>query len=144
MSDLCAFNKEPLTATIQITSEDDVSSVAEKLKEADQLQKQGDKEKAGKLLDEAVEKLGKPDDKKADDKDDEKSGEKNDDSSGKDQNDKKSDEKGDRPSDKNTEKDEKKSGADRVLDLLDDEAEKLRDAIRRQRNLRRAPVEKDW
>jgi len=34
MSDLCAFNKEPLTATIQITSEDDVSSVAEKLKEA--------------------------------------------------------------------------------------------------------------
>ena len=34
MSDLCAFNKEPITATIQVTSEDDVSSVAEKLKEA--------------------------------------------------------------------------------------------------------------
>ena len=34
MSDLCAFNKEPLTATIHITSDDDVSSVAEKLKEA--------------------------------------------------------------------------------------------------------------
>ena len=41
-----------------------------------------------KVVDEAVEKLGKPDDKKADDKDDEKSGEKNDGSSGKDQNDK--------------------------------------------------------
>lgn len=34
MSDLCAFNKEPLTATVHITSEDDVSSVAEKLEEA--------------------------------------------------------------------------------------------------------------
>ena len=34
MSDLCAFNKDPMTATIQVTSEDDVSSVAEKLKEA--------------------------------------------------------------------------------------------------------------
>ena len=42
------------------------------------------------------------------------------------------------------EKDEKKSDAERVLDLLDDEADKLRDAIRRQRNMRRKPVEKDW
>ena len=42
------------------------------------------------------------------------------------------------------EKDEKKESAERKLELLDDEAEKLRDAMRRQRNMRRAPVEKDW
>ena len=34
MSDLCAFNKEPITATVQVTVEDDVSSVADKLEEA--------------------------------------------------------------------------------------------------------------
>ena len=44
----------------------------------------------------------------------------------------------------NAEKDEKKDSAERKLELLDDEADKLREAIRRQRNMRRAPVEKDW
>ena len=34
MSDLCAFNKEPVTATIQVTVDDNVSSVADKLEEA--------------------------------------------------------------------------------------------------------------
>ena len=34
MSDLCAFNKEPLTATVQVTAEDTVESVAGKLEEA--------------------------------------------------------------------------------------------------------------
>ena len=33
-SDLCAFNKEPITAIVEVTAEDDVASVAEKLEEA--------------------------------------------------------------------------------------------------------------
>ena len=34
MSDLCAFNKAPLTASIEVTAEDDVASVAKKLENA--------------------------------------------------------------------------------------------------------------
>lgn len=33
-NDMCAFNKEPLTASIEITREDDLSSIADKLKDA--------------------------------------------------------------------------------------------------------------
>jgi len=32
-NDMCAFNKEPITATIEITREDDLGSIADKLKE---------------------------------------------------------------------------------------------------------------
>ncbi len=32
-NDMCAFNKEPLTATIEVTKDDDVNSIASKLKE---------------------------------------------------------------------------------------------------------------
>ncbi len=33
-NDMCAFNKEPLTATIEVTREDDINSIADKLKDA--------------------------------------------------------------------------------------------------------------
>lgn len=33
-NDMCAFNKEPLTASIEITREDDLNSIADKLKDA--------------------------------------------------------------------------------------------------------------
>lgn len=33
-NDLCAFNKEPLTATIEVTKDDDLGSIANKLKDA--------------------------------------------------------------------------------------------------------------
>lgn len=33
-NDMCAFNKEPLTATIEVTREDDLNSIADKLKDA--------------------------------------------------------------------------------------------------------------
>lgn len=34
MNDLCAFNKENITATIEVTADDDVSTIADKLKDA--------------------------------------------------------------------------------------------------------------
>ena len=34
MNDLCAFNKEDITATIEVTSEDDMETIADKLEEA--------------------------------------------------------------------------------------------------------------
>ena len=38
----------------------------------------------------------------------------------------------------------KKDSAARKLDMLEDEAQSLRDAIRNQQLLRRRPVQKDW
>lgn len=40
-NDLCAFNKAPVTATVEITSEDNLSSVANKLKDADLIEYKG-------------------------------------------------------------------------------------------------------
>ena len=33
-SDLCAFNKEPITATVKVTADDDMGSISDKLEEA--------------------------------------------------------------------------------------------------------------
>ena len=92
-----------------------------------------------------MKKLGTPESEKQNkpgEKSDKENKEKSDGSSEKPEQNKDADSPAD--AEENAEKDEKKDSAERKLELLDDEADKLREAIRRQRNMRRAPVEKDW
>ena len=114
---------------------------AEKLKEAEKLQKEGKDQEAQKPLDEAAEKLGSPEEK-SDKKSGKKSGNSAEENSGK--NEDKTPESVPPAAEGERKEDDGKSDAERKLELLDDEAKALRDAIRRQRNMRRAPVEKDW
>lgn len=122
---------------------ENAESAAQALKDAAELQKEGKKDEAQKKLDEAVKKLGSPEQKDKNGEKSDKKDKKGDDGKGDEPEQKKNDTSAEN-AEEGAEKDEKKESAERKLELLDDEAEKLRDAMRRQRNMRRAPVEKDW
>lgn len=115
--------------------EKSANEARQKLEEAEKLQQQGKFDEAQKKLDEAAGKLGQ--DKKQENS---RSGQEKP-AGGKPENDTES---GSAPSEaEKAQKSEKERAGERKLELLDDEAKALREAVRR-RNMRRTPVEKDW
>ncbi|MBR7130497.1 MAG: VWA domain-containing protein [Lentisphaeria bacterium] len=116
------------------------ADAAKDLKEAEKLQEKGQNEAAEKKLQSAADKLGKHDKK---DKNPGKS-EAKENNSGKEAENSEKQQQNNGTQEKDKEDKAKKDSAARKLDMLEDEAQSLRDAIRNQQLLRRRPVQKDW
>ncbi|MBE6389110.1 MAG: VWA domain-containing protein [Lentisphaerae bacterium] len=121
---------------------DKAGEAAEKLEEAEKLQKDGKTGEAEKKINEAMKELQEVESGSQTGEDGKKEQEQ---SSGK------PEEKDGGSSDGKAEKNDGKTAADREkedagrrLDILEDEAKELQEALRRQRNLRRRQVQKDW
>ena len=128
---------------------DDAAAAEEELKKAAEEERRGDRDAAGRRIDEAVKRLGEPrndgGEKKSDSRD------------GKEKKPEKKEEKQPRPgedaerkplpaqpsADGEKEKDRRENAAEMVR-ILDDETKDLRDKLNRIRRSRRPAVEKDW
>lgn len=125
--------------------EESAREAQKKLSEARKLQEQGKFDEAQKKLADAAEKLGREEQPAPQSGKEERSGKDKRSGDASEKEDNKSDNtpqerSGDAEKEK---KSEKERANERKLELLDDESKALREAVRR-RNMRRAPVEKDW